>query len=118
MLIVRFLLGSIALTAVWFATWPLESGRLDPMALAIVFSVAVSALASWLSLRSNRRRKAAPFAFAAPFAILALVCVPSLLEDSKRPFLFWGFCALGALILSVFSDALVFRKIVDEEENA
>jgi hypothetical protein len=50
MLIVRFLLGSIALTAVWFATWPLESGRLDPMALAIVFSVAVSALASWLSL--------------------------------------------------------------------
>jgi hypothetical protein len=55
---------------------------------------------------------------AATFAILALVCVPSLLEDSKRPFLFWGFCALGALILSAFSDALVFRKIVDEEENA
>ena len=118
MLIVRFILGVAATVAVWLATWSFESGDLDELILATLFSVTLSAFGSWLSLRLNLRKKAAPFVFAAPFAILALICVPSLFGESQRPFMFWTICTAAALLLALFSEAIVFRKIVDEEESS
>ncbi len=118
MLIARFILGALAAAAVWLAGWSFEGGDLDAMVLAALFTIAVSSFGSWLSLRSNRRKKLAPFVFAAPFAILALVCTPSMLDGIYRPFAFWSICSFAAAILSVFSDELVFRKIIDEEENS
>src|SRR5476651_299677 len=117
MLIARFILGSIALAAIWLAAWPMHASKPEQIILAVVFSCSVSAFASWLSLQKNKQRKIAPLVFAAPFSIFSLGFIPSLLESNSRPFVFWTLTSLAALIVSFFSDALVFRRIVEDEEN-
>ena len=116
MAIIRIILGCICLTAVWFAAWPLDSGNFEPIWYATIFSVAVSSFASWLSLRRNKRSIVAPVMFAAPFVIPTLLSTP--IDGIYSPFIFWAGCAVAAFILSLFCDLLVFRKIIENEENA
>ena len=116
MLILRFILGCIFLAVVWFATWPFESGDFEPLLYALIFGLVVSSFASWLSCRKNIRNKFAPVLFSAPFVLPALLSVP--FDGIYRPFIYWCICVLAAFLISLFCDLLVFRKIVDEEENS
>ncbi len=118
MLIPRFILGALAMTAVWQASRSFAVGDLDALALATLFSVTLSSIGSWLSFRLHRRRDVAPAVFAAPFGILAFIYLPSIFRADHRSFVFWLTCTIVAFFISLCSDTLIFRKIVDKEENS
>ena len=116
MLIARLILGSLAAGIVWLSMRPLDTLNIEYAVLAGVAAFALAALASWLSLRKNERRKLAPVAFSAPFAVLASASIPAFAGGGVRPFIFWMLCTVAALAFSVVSDLFTFRKIVAEEE--
>lgn len=116
MLLARLLLGSFSAGIVRLSVWPLDTVNIEYAVLAGISAFAMAAFASWLSLKKNERKKLAPFAFSAPFAVLAAVSIPAFTSGSVRPFLFWMLCTVAALAFSVVSDLFTFRKIVEEEE--
>jgi hypothetical protein len=116
MFIARLILGSLAAGIVWLSMWPLNSLNIEYAVLAGISVFALAALASWLSVKKNERKKLAPIAFSVPFTALAAASIPAFTGGGVRPFIFWMLCTAAALAISVVSDLFTFRKIVEEEE--
>ena len=115
-LIIRVVLGSLALAVVWLAAWPFDSGSYLPLLAAGVSGVLLSAVASRASVALKQMRRRYALAFAIPFAAPPAISALALSEGAVRPFLFWAFVGLSAVGVALTTDLLIFRIFQPHEK--
>lgn len=107
--IIRLVCGAIFLIAVWFATWPFESGDWFPLGFVAVAGIAVSGVLSWWSLVRRTWRKWHVAVFAAPFILPVALSLAGIAKADFYPTIYWSLAGLLTVGLCFVCDRLAVR---------